>query len=121
MGEHPPIRSRSERFEGMGRYIAARIALMVPVLLILVTVMFVVLRIMPGDPVLAVLGGRNVSPEVIEEYRRRLGLDRPLAVQYVEYLGQIVRGDFGVSMRSGRPVVRELMERFPATLELAVA
>ncbi len=105
----------------MGRYIAARIALMVPVLLILVTVMFVVLRIMPGDPVLAVLGGRNVSPEVIEEYRRRLGLDRPLAVQYVEYLGQIVRGDFGVSMRSGRPVVRELMERFPATLELAVA
>lgn len=105
----------------MGRYIAARIALMVPVLLILLTVLFVVLRIMPGDPVLAVLGGRNVAPEVIEEYRHRLGLDRPLPAQYGEYLGRIVRGDFGVSMRSGRPVIRELMERFPATLELAAA
>lgn len=105
----------------MGRYIAARIGLMVPILLILVSVMFVILRIMPGDPVLAMLGGRNVSPEVIEEYRRRLGLDRPIAVQYVEYLGQILRGDFGVSMRTGRPVIQELMDRFPATLELAVA
>ena len=105
----------------MGRYIAARIVLMVPVLLILLTVLFVVLRIMPGDPVLAVLGGRNVAPEVIEEYRHRLGLDRPLPAQYGEYLGRIVRGDFGVSMRSGRPVIRELMERFPATLELAAA
>lgn len=105
----------------MGRYIAARIALMVPVLLILLTVLFVVLRIMPGDPVLAVLGGRNVAPEVIEEYRHRLGLDRPLPAQYGEYLGRIVRGDFGVSMRTGRPVIRELMERFPATLELAAA
>ena len=105
----------------MGRYIAARIGLLVPVLLILVSIMFVILRIMPGDPVLAMLGGRNVSPEVIEEYRRRLGLDRPIAVQYVEYLGQILRGDFGVSMRTGRPVIQELMDRFPATLELAVA
>lgn len=105
----------------MGRYIAARIGLMVPILLILVSIMFVILRIMPGDPVLAMLGGRNVSPEVIEEYRQRLGLDRPIAVQYVEYLGQILRGDFGISMRSGRPVIQELMDRFPATLELAVS
>lgn len=105
----------------MARYIAARIVLMVPILLILVTVMFVILRVMPGDPVLAMLGGRNVAPEVIEQYRGRLGLNKPIAVQYAEYLAQLARFDFGVSMRTGRPVTTELMARFPATLELAVS
>lgn len=105
----------------MARYAAARLLLTVPVVWILVTAIFIVLRILPGDPVLVILGGRNVPPERIAEYRQRLGFDRPLPVQYVEYLGQILRGDFGESLRTRRPVLQELVERFPATLELAVA
>lgn len=105
----------------MARYALTRLLLAIPVILILVSLMFVVLRVMPGDPVLAVLGGRNVRQEVIDEYRHRLGLDRPIPAQYVEYVGKIARGDFGVSLRSGRPVLQELMERFPATLELGIA
>ncbi|MBE3598743.1 MAG: ABC transporter permease [Limnochordaceae bacterium] len=98
-----------------------RLGLAVPIILILVSIMFLILRVMPGDPVLAMLGGRNVSPQVIAEYRQRLGLDRPLLLQYVDYLGQVARGDFGTSIRTGRPVIQELLERFPATLELAVS
>jgi len=74
---------------------------------------------MPGDPVLAMLGGRNVSQELIDEYRHKMGVDRPIHVQYGEYLGSIMRGDFGKSFRTYNPVVTELFRRFPATLELA--
>lgn len=105
----------------MARYAATRLLLTIPVLWVLLTIIFVLLRVMPGDPVLAMLGGRNVSPEVVAEYRQRLGLDRPIWVQYGEYLARIARGDFGRSLRTGRPVLEELMARFPATLELAVA
>jgi len=75
---------------------------------------------MPGDPVLAVLGGRNVSAELIAEYRHRMGVDRPIPVQYVEYLNGIIHGNFGDSFRTNKPVVWEVFQRFPATLELAV-
>jgi ABC-type dipeptide/oligopeptide/nickel transport system permease component len=74
---------------------------------------------MPGDPVSAMLGGRNVSQELMDEYRHKMGVDRPIPVQYVEYLGGIIRGDFGKSFRTNKPVVTELFIRFPATLELA--
>jgi len=65
------------------------------------------------------LGGRNVSQELIDEYRHKMGVDRPIHVQYGEYLGSIMRGDFGKSFRTYNPVVTELFRRFPATLELA--
>jgi peptide/nickel transport system permease protein len=104
---------------GTGRYIVQRLLLTIPMLLILVTFVFIVLRVMPGDPVLAMLGGRNVSPELIEEQRHKLGLDKPLVVQYGEYLEKIVRGDFGTSTSTSQPVLRELFARLPATVELA--
>ena len=88
-------------------------------LFILLTLVFLILRVMPGDPVLAMLGGRNISPELIAEYRHKMGVDRPIFVQYVEYLNGIIRGDFGKSFRTYNPVVTELFRRFPATLELA--
>jgi peptide/nickel transport system permease protein len=106
---------------GVGRYILARLALTVPMLLILLTVVFLILRVIPGDPCLAMLGGRNVGPEQIASCRKGLGVDRPLHVQYLAYLGGITRGDLGQSIRTGLPVSAELAERFPATFELAVA
>ena len=105
---------------GVGRYILQRLLLTIPMLLILLTLVFLILRVMPGDPVLAVLGGRNVSAELIAEYRHRMGVDRSIPVQYVEYLNGIIHGDFGVSFRTNKPVVWEVFQRFPATLELAV-
>jgi len=73
---------------GISRYIAQRLMLTIPMLFILVTIVFVILRVMPGDPVLAMLGGRNVSPAVLEAHRQKLGLDKPLIHQYGEYLGR---------------------------------
>jgi len=105
---------------GVGRYILARLALTVPMLLILLTIVFLILRVIPGDPCLAMLGGRNVGPEQINNCRRALGVDRPIYVQYTAYVASILRGDFGESIRSGLPVSTELLERFPATLELAI-
>jgi peptide/nickel transport system permease protein len=104
---------------GVGRYILARLALTIPMLLILLTVVFLILRVIPGDPCLAMLGGRNVGPEQIASCRTSLGVDRPVHVQFLSYLRGIVRGDFGESIRSGLPVLTELFERFPATIELA--
>ncbi len=104
------------------RYIAIRAALIVPTVLILYTLVFIVLRILPGDPVLAALGTKHVPPEVLEEIRRELGLDKPLVAQYFEYLWGVLRGDFGYSLViRGRPIAADLAERLPATIELAVA
>ncbi len=106
---------------GVGRYIVTRVVLMIPMLLILLTVVFVILRVMPGDPCLAMLGGRSVSPAQIQSCRQTLGVDRPVPVQYVEYIGSLARGQLGTSIRSGLPVLDELGLRFPATFELAIA
>lgn len=104
---------------GVGRYILARLALTIPMLLILLTVVFLILRVIPGDPCLAMLGGRNVGPEQIASCRTGLGVDRPVPEQYLKYVGGIIRGNFGDSIRTGLPVITELLERFPATIELA--
>ena len=104
---------------GITRYALQRLLLTIPMLLILLTLVFLILRVMPGDPVAAMLGGRNVSPQLMDEYRHKMGVDRPIPVQYIEYLGDIVRGDFGDSFSTSKPVVSEIFLRFPATLELA--
>jgi peptide/nickel transport system permease protein len=105
---------------GLLRYALQRLLLTIPMIFILVTVIFLLLRVMPGDPVSAMLGGRNISSEVLESYRVRLGFDRPVYVQYADYIGGIVRGDFGRSLRTNQPVLRELSTRFPATIELGL-
>lgn len=104
---------------GLGRYVVQRLAFTIPMLFILLSVVFLILRLMPGDPVLAMLGGRNVSPELIAQKRHEMGLDKPLHVQYGEYLFGILHGDFGRSYRTGQPVLWEMFSRLPATLELA--
>ncbi|RLE35323.1 ABC transporter permease [Candidatus Acetothermia bacterium] len=105
---------------GVGKYIIQRVLLTIPMVFVLLTAVFLMLRLMPGDPVLAMLGGRNVSPQLIEERRKEWGLDKPLHIQYLNYLAQVVRLDFGKSSRTGKPVTQELFTRLPATLELAV-
>ena len=104
---------------GITRYALQRLLLTIPMLLILLTLVFLILRVMPGDPVAAMLGGRNVSAELMDEYRHKMGVDRPIPVQYAEYLGNIIRGDFGKSFSTSKPVVSEIFLRFRATLELA--
>jgi len=103
---------------GIGRYAAIRAALAIPMMLVLVSLIFVILRVIPGDPCLAMLGGRNVTPARITECRHTLGVDRPVPVQFVTYLGNLMRGNFGTSIRTGLPILVELRLRFPATLEL---
>jgi len=104
-------------------YAITRAALAVPMLLILLTAVFFVLRILPGDPVLALWGSRNPPPEVLERARQALGLDKPIWVQYTTYLSGVFRGDFGTSIGEvylGRPVLEEIGNRLPATVEIAI-
>src|SRR3989304_4875029 len=78
------------------------------------------MRLIPGDPAQVLLGFENTDPEQLAAVRRDLGLDRPIAVQFVRWLGRLVRGDLGTSARTGRPIVALLAEALPFTLELAV-
>jgi peptide/nickel transport system permease protein len=75
----------------------------------------------PGDPVQVMLFGRASSPDVVANMRHQLGLDQPLLVQYLHYVRDALRGDLGTSITSGQPVIREIADRYPATLELALS
>lgn len=104
------------------RYIIVRALMIIPTVLVLYTVVFVLLRILPGDPILAVIGTRSIPPEQLEELRRLAGLDKPIYEQYVGYLLGVVRGDFGVTLAApkGVPVWEYIKLKFPATLELTL-
>ena len=84
----------------------------------LTAVTFVIARVMPADPVLAIVGDR-AHQDVYDAVYRELGLDQPLLVQYLRYLGQLFAGDLGVSIMTAQPVLDDLLRFFPATLELA--
>ncbi len=101
-------------------YIVRRLLLAIPVLLGVVTLVFLALRLIPGDPAL-VMAGEAAPQEVVARIRTQLGLDRPLTVQYGIYIWNLLRGDLGQSARTRRPVTQELGFRLPATLELASA
>ena len=103
----------------MGRFLLRRLILLVPVWLGVATLVFLLVRL-SGDPVQAMLGDK-ASPARVEELRAKLGLDRPLPAQYVSFLGEIASGDMGESFRTQRPVLRDLADYFPATLELTLA
>jgi len=105
---------------GLLRYAFQRLLLTIPMILILLTVIFIVIRVIPGDPVSIVYGGRPVSEELKAAARVKMGVDKPLAVQYAVYISGVFRGDFGDSMRTSTPVLQELFSRFPATIELAL-
>jgi len=100
------------------RFLLSRVALLVPTLLGVLAVTFLLLYVAPGDPVQAMVGERADSA-TIARLRAELHLDDPLPMQFVRYLGGVVRGDLGTSYVTGRPILGDLLHRFPATLELA--
>jgi ABC-type dipeptide/oligopeptide/nickel transport system permease component len=102
------------------RFVIKRILLLVPILLGVITVTFLLMYIVPGDPVLALVGERY-DRQTLEGIRHELGLDKPLALQYMTYIGRVFRLDFGRSFITRRPVVETIRERFPRTLLLAMS
>jgi peptide/nickel transport system permease protein len=104
----------------MQRYLATRLLALVPVLLGILTVVFVLIRLIPGDAVQLFLGTQvELTPEQMAELRRFFGVDKPLHVQYVDYLSRIVRGDLGVSLRTSRLVLDDILQRLPLSFQLA--
>src|SRR6476659_11092684 len=104
----------------MTRFIARRLLLAIPTLFGVLVVAFLLLYVAPGDPVQAMVGERADSA-TIAGLRAQLHLDDPLPVQFVRYVGGVVRGDLGTSYITRRPILNDLLHRFPATLQLAGA
>ena len=100
------------------RFAARRLAQAIPLLFIVSVLVFALIHAAPGGPLSLYLDNPNVRPEDIERLRRAMGLDRPLGVQYLAWLGAFVRGDWGYSYADGRPVLERMLERLPPTLEL---
>ncbi len=99
-------------------YIARRILLTIPAMFAMSLIVFFIIRLIPGDPVFVILGLRS-TPENVETLRRELRLDDPIAVQYLHWLGNVVRGDLGVDYRTHEPIRDQLLSRLPVTLEMA--
>jgi ABC-type dipeptide/oligopeptide/nickel transport system permease component len=104
----------------MLRYVAQRLALSVPVFLSVVTIVFLVVRVLPGDPAQAALGD-YASKATVDALRTRLGLDAPLPIQYLHFLGDLVRGNLGVSMINGTPIRDQVAYNLPFTIQLTLA
>jgi len=105
----------------MWRYIIRRVIQIIPTLLGISFLSFALLYIFPGDPaeiILTVTTGSEPSQEAIEEFRRQMGLDRPIIIQYIDWLLRVMRGDFGKSWAEDKPVIDLIMERFPASAQL---
>jgi peptide/nickel transport system permease protein len=102
----------------MQRYILRRILLFIPVLLGVVVIIFTLMYITPGDPALSILG-ENATPEQIQAIHDELGLDDPYIVQLGRYFMNLLKGDMGISFKSGRPVFEEIIARYPYTFKLA--
>lgn len=100
-------------------YVFRRLLQMVPVLLGVIFVVFFIMQLVPGDPA-QLLAGEGASAETIEKLREQLGLNQPMLLQYVQYVGDILHGDFGNSLRTNIPVLEEIKTRLPATIQLAV-
>jgi len=102
------------------KFLVGRILVLIPVLLGITLATFVLTRMVPGDPARAIIG-EGASAEALAALRTELGLDLPLPQQYLHYLGDLLQGDLGNSIRTGRPIASELAGRFGATAELALA
>jgi len=111
------------RAGSLATYALTRALMAIPMLLILLTAVFVILRVLPGDPILALWGGRTPPQSAIDAARQQLGLDQPPLVQYFTYLRKVFTGDLGISIGEfyrGQSVWNQIAVRFPATLELAL-
>jgi peptide/nickel transport system permease protein/glutathione transport system permease protein len=104
----------------MIRYLFTRLAVALPTLLAVLTLVFVLVRIVPGDPAFVVLGDQ-ATPEALAELRARMGLDQPLWAQYLHFMAGVFTGDFGRSLVTNRPVMTDVLAVLPFTIELTVA
>lgn len=108
----------------MGSYLVSRLLQLVPVLFLISLIVFSVMHLLPGDPAQLMLAGAeggSIPPERLEELRQQMGLNEPLAVQYLHFVGNALQGDLGRSIRFQVPVTELIGERFGSTLQLAVA
>jgi peptide/nickel transport system permease protein len=103
----------------VAQVLIGRLVLAVPMLLGMSVLVFLIIRLVPGDPVLAVLG-LNATPELVARLREDLGLNEPVYVQYVTWLADVLRGDFGLDYRSNEPIGQVLLDRLPVTIELTL-
>ena len=103
----------------MFRFIGQRIAIAIPTLVIVSMFVFGLQHLLPGDPIL-ILAGEERDPELIERLRERYRLNDPIPVQYVVWLGNVLQGDLGVSLRTNQPVLELIAEKLPVTIQLAV-
>lgn len=101
-------------------YTIRRLLQTIPVILGVILVVFLIMQMVPGDPA-QILAGESATDEQVQELRHQLGLDKPLLVQYVDYVVQVAQGDLGTSIRSHRPVLDEILVRLPTTMQLATA
>ncbi|MEX0765474.1 MAG: ABC transporter permease [bacterium] len=104
----------------MQRYVVQRLILLIPVLFVISVVVFSLMHLIPGDPAQVILGFENTDPAQLAAVRRDLGLDRPVYVQYGRWLGRVLSGNLGTSVRTGRPIGALILEALPFTLELAI-
>lgn len=105
----------------MSRYLIRRLVQTIPVFILISILQFGLFNATPGGPLKAYLLDPNVSPEDVKRLEHQFGLDQPLPVQYVNWMGNILRGDFGRSYFTHRPVIESVLERLPATIELGLA
>ena len=103
----------------MYQFLLRRLILLVPVILGITFITFALARVLPGDPCYAVLGEKATN-EQCNAFREREGLNDPIVVQFVRYLGDVAQGNFGQSLKDRRPVTQILLERLPMTLELTI-
>lgn len=104
----------------LARFVGVRIAQAVPTLFGAMLVMFILIRVLPGDPA-RLIAGPEALEEDVRRIREQLGLDKPIYIQFVNYMLSILRGDFGVSIKYGTPVINEILARLPYTIALALA
>lgn len=104
----------------MLRFFLGRLAVLIPTFIGVSIIAFSFIRLLPGDPVALLSGERVMSPERHAEMMQRLGFDRPLVVQYFDYIGGVLTGDFGTSIVTKKPILNQFFALFPATLELSL-
>ncbi len=104
----------------MMTYLVRRLLLTIPVLLFVSMIVFALVNLVPGDPALIMLG-EQATPEALTALRQEMGLHRPVAVRYLIWLGRVLRGDLGRSVRDSRPVLTTMLQKLPVTVELAAA
>lgn len=105
----------------MTRYIANRLLVTIPTVLAVTILVFAMLQLVPGDPAEIFLGENRSTPELLAQIRHDMGLDQPLHIQYLSYLGGVLRGDLGESLFNNQPVLQQILDAFPYTLELALS